>query len=51
MPKDITNINHFPCKFYGSFFKEALVAGHVQFFLPSSRIVALSSRHYIRYAN
>ena len=32
MPKDIINIIHFPCKSYGSFFKEALAAGHVQFF-------------------
>ena len=51
MPKDIINIIRFPCKFYGSFFKEALVAGHVQFFLLPSRMVTLSSRHYIRYAN
>ena len=51
MPKDIINIIHFPCKSYGPFFKEALVAGHVQFFFPPSRMVALSSRHYIRYAN
>ena len=35
MPKDITNIIHFPCKFYGTFFKEALVAGHVQFFFAA----------------
>ena len=35
MPKDIINIIHFPCKFYGSFFKEALVAGHVQFFFAA----------------
>ena len=47
MPKDVTNIIHFPCKFHGPFFKKALVAGHVQFFLSQSWMVALSSRHYI----